>query len=180
MRKFVFKEEMNLSQISRRSGVPYTTVREYLSAKKDIGKCSAGTLRAIASALGMTMDCLYEMLTPEKEEKKEQKYQGIRIPNSFKDAFWDRDFEHLDLDQETDFIIARLITHDGLIGLKYVEDTFSKEDILHAVKTRRDLNPIVANFLQNRYGLQRCDMNYYIAVNDVGQDWRKNALGNIG
>lgn len=180
MSKYILNTGLTLSELSRKSGVPYSTVQEYLSAKKDLGKCSVGTLHSMASALGVTMDYLYTALTKEKSTAKEKKYAGIRLPSEFKGAFWDRDFENLDLDEEKDFIIIRLFMHEGFRGMKYAEDTFSREEILHAIKTRRDLNPVVANFLQKRYNLKRCDMNYYTAVQDAGQDWRpKNALGNI-
>lgn len=171
MSKYVLETKMTLSELSKKSGVPYSTIQEYFSEGKDINKCAVGTMRKIASALGMTMDFLYSELTrSEKEENR--KYSGVKLPKRFAGSFWDRNIDSLDLDKEKDFVIARLFTHAGFKGISYVEKTFSKEDIIHAIRTRRDLNPIVANFVKNRYGVKECDMNYYTLVHNDGHDWR--------
>lgn len=171
MSKYVLGTNMTLSELAKTAGVPYSTVQEYFSAKKDISKCSLGTFLKIATALNISMDALYSALSG-KEKKKVQKYQGIKIPEEFRGSFWDRNFEELDLDKETDFIIARLFTHAGFYGAEFVETTFEREDIIHAIKTRRDFNKIVANYLQKRYKLDRSEMAYYTLVHDIGNDWR--------
>lgn len=172
MSKYVLTSNMTLSELSKKSGVPYSTIQEYFSSKKDISKCSMGTFRKIANTLGMTMDSLYFALLERAGNKSDDKYAKVKIPEKFRGSFWDRDFDNLDVDYEKDFIIARLFVHAGFSGAKYVEDTFDKEDIVHAIKTRRDLNPVVANFLQKTYSLKKEDMAYYTVVHDTGNDWR--------
>ncbi len=49
----------------------------------------------------------------------------------------------------------------GWADIMYVNASFSDEQIIHAAIHRRDLNAIVANYLQKKYNLNREDMGYY-------------------
>ncbi|MBQ6508001.1 MAG: hypothetical protein IJI07_00875 [Flexilinea sp.] len=53
----------------------------------------------------------------------------------------------------------------------WVEHHFSENDIIEAAKKRRDLDPIVANHLKNKFGLDKSEMKYYT----MSFDWRTNA-----
>lgn len=84
-----------------------------------------------------------------------------QLPEEFRSCFWDTDFEKLDIRKNRLFIISRLYTKGGFPGIFWVHDTYSDQDVIDAAKTRRDLNPIVANYLCEKYGLKREEMKYY-------------------
>lgn len=83
------------------------------------------------------------------------------VPEEFRPYFWDTDFESLDLKKNGPFIISRLYNKGGARGINYVHHTYTDDDIIHAVKTRRDFHPIVANYLRQKYHLTKSDMAYY-------------------
>ncbi len=91
------------------------------------------------------------------------------IPESLRFCFWDTDIEKLDMEKNSDYIISRLYTRGGIRGIVFVHETYTDDEIIHAAKTRRDLNPIVANYLSERYGIPREDMAYYRMVEMGGR-----------
>ncbi len=91
-----------------------------------------------------------------------------KIPEKFKQIFWDTSFENLDTENNKLFIISRMYCYGGLEGMYWVEHFYPEEDIIEAAKKRRDLNPIVANHLRNKFGLTKEDMKYYNAAGN----WR--------
>ncbi len=93
-----------------------------------------------------------------------------QIPAKFSTCFWDAKFDELDIRNNSDFIIIRLYTKGGFPGIFWVEKTYSSDDIIHAAKNRRDLDPIVANYLKEKYAIRKEDMNYYRLNN--GMTWR--------
>ena len=76
-------------------------------------------------------------------------------------AFWDTDYERLNAERDSDYIISRLYCKGGIAGIRAVHRHYTMEQITHAARTRRDLNPIVANYLQSICGLNRDAMAYY-------------------
>lgn len=84
-----------------------------------------------------------------------------QLPERFRPCFWDTDFDGLDVRENRAFIIARLYTKGGFEGMLAVAELYSDEDVICAARTRRDLDPIVANYLRKRYGIKKEDMNYY-------------------
>lgn len=84
-----------------------------------------------------------------------------QLPEEFRSCFWDTDFEKLDIQKNKLFIISRLYTKGGFPGIFWVHDTYPDQDVIDAAKIRRDLNPIVANYLRKKYGLRKEDMMYY-------------------
>ena len=51
-------------QLSKRSGVPKTTVLDICSGKSEIGSCNARTVQRLSQALGCTMEELMQMTPP--------------------------------------------------------------------------------------------------------------------
>ena len=94
------------------------------------------------------------------------------LPIRFKPIFWDSNFEELDTEKNKLFIISRMYCRGGLEGIYWVEHHYPEKDILEAAKKRRDLNPIVANHLRNKFGLEKSDMKYYT----MSFDWRTHAF----
>lgn len=93
-----------------------------------------------------------------------------KIPEKFRPCFWDADFDKLDLKKNKDFIITRLYVKGGLSGIDWVHDQYSDEEIQDAAKRRRALNPIVANYLRNKYHLKKQDMAYYRMAQSGGRE----------
>lgn len=56
----------------------------------------------------------------------------------------------MDKEENKLFIIARLYTKGTLVGLKWVDENYSDEDVIEAAQQRRDLTPIVANYLRKK------------------------------
>lgn len=84
-----------------------------------------------------------------------------KIPEEFRGCFWDVEFNDLDIEEDKYFIISRLYVKGDLCALKWVHETYSDDDIKETAKNRRALDPIVANYLRKKYGLQKEEMAYY-------------------
>lgn len=84
-----------------------------------------------------------------------------QLPEKLRPYFWDTEFEKLDKEENKLFIIARLYTKGTLVGLKWVDENYSDKDVIEAAQQRRDLTPIVANYLRKKYGLTKEEMAYY-------------------
>jgi len=52
------QKQMSKYQLSKLSGVPYSTVSDLCSGKVSLAKCSAGTVYKLAKKLGVSMDSL--------------------------------------------------------------------------------------------------------------------------
>lgn len=84
-----------------------------------------------------------------------------QLPEIFRACFWDTDFDRLDINNNSDFIISRLYMKGGFPGMFWVETTYSDSSIIHSAKIRRDLDPIVANYLKTKYDIPENEMSYY-------------------
>ena len=83
------------------------------------------------------------------------------LPEKFRPVFWDTDFDNLDAEKNSAYIISRLYNKGGFPGIFWVHEHYSDQEILQAIKTRRDFDPIVANYLRKKYSLEKDEMNYY-------------------
>lgn len=90
-----------------------------------------------------------------------------------KKYFWDTDFEKLDIQKNKEYIISRLYCYGDLKAIKWVKDTYSKEDIKETAKHRRDLKPIVANYLRQQFNLKKEEMAYYRVVDSMNYEYWK-------
>lgn len=84
-----------------------------------------------------------------------------KLPEKFKPFFWDTVFEKLDMKENSAYIISRLYNKGGFPGIFWVDNNFTDDEIINAIKTRRDFDPIVANYLRYKYGIEKNEMNYY-------------------
>lgn len=83
------------------------------------------------------------------------------MPEEFKKYFWDTQFEQLDIIQNKRYIISRLYCYGDLKALKWVNNTYTSEDIKDVAKNSRNLKPLVANYLRQQYNLEKHEMAYY-------------------
>lgn len=94
-----------------------------------------------------------------------------QLPEKLRPYFWDTDFDSLDKEINKGYIISRLYTKGRVEGMLWVNRNYTEKDIIYAAKKRRDLTPIVANYLQKKYGLKREEMAYYRLAQN-GNHWR--------
>jgi len=87
MLKEILKEKgISMYQVSKGSGVPYTTLNELANGKKKLGDCNIKTIAAIASYLNMSIDQLYLDLLAEKkpvvvsQSWQEKRYKSYTFP----------------------------------------------------------------------------------------------------
>lgn len=97
------------------------------------------------------------------------------MPTELKKYFWDTDFEKLDLQKNKGYIISRLYCYGDLKAIRWVNNTYSKEDIKNVAIKRRDLRPIVANYLRQQFDLEKEEMAYYRTVSAINYEyWKVN------
>lgn len=95
------------------------------------------------------------------------------IPKEYKKYFWDTDFDNLDLMKNKNYIIARLYCYGDILEIKWIHNTYSQEEIKEVAKKSRNLNPIVANYLKNKYHLKKEEMAYYKNVANFNYEFRR-------
>jgi DNA-binding Xre family transcriptional regulator len=64
LQKMLNEQGMTMYQLSKRSGVPKTTVMDICSGRSEIGACNARTVQRLSRALGCTMEELLQMTPP--------------------------------------------------------------------------------------------------------------------
>lgn len=86
-------------------------------------------------------------------------YTGAERERAFRDAlsqlgaiFWDTQPDLLDIDRNRRYIIARMLHMGGMRGILWVEALYSDEDIIDAVRSRRDVLPAMRLFMERRHG----------------------------
>ena len=95
------------------------------------------------------------------------------MPEELKKYFWDTQFEKLDIIKNKKYIISRLYCYGDLKEIKWINDTYSKEEIKEVAKKSRDLNPLVANYLRQQFNLKKEEMAYYRTVEGTNYEfWR--------
>jgi len=97
-------------------------------------------------------------------EQSEVIRNDIVIPDSLRTLFWDSNVDELDLEKNSDYIIARLYNFGGVAGRMWAEIYYTPAQIKKAACSRRDFDPIVANYLKNVFKLDSNDMEYYKEV----------------
>ena len=97
------------------------------------------------------------------------------MPIDLKKYFWDTQFEKLDLRRNKRYIISRLYCYGDLKAIKWIKETYSKEDIEEVAMKSRDLKPLVANYLRQQFNLKKEEMAYYRAIQGMSYEyWRVN------
>ena len=69
--------------------------------------------------------------------------------------FWDTQAAELNVDEHSDYIISRLLNMGGMRGYLWVQKLYTEDDIRGAVIRRRDMRPVVRNFMAARYGIPK-------------------------
>ena len=78
-----------------------------------------------------------------------------KMLSQFKSLFWDTDIEALDMTDNRQYIISRLLSMGGMPGYLWVTRYYSEEDIVEAIIHRRDMHPIMRNFMAEKYRIPK-------------------------
>jgi hypothetical protein len=153
----ILKEKgMSLYRLGQLTSIPYSSLYAFYSSQDKLEASSSLTLYTMAKTLGVSMERFFD-------DGK------LHLPKRFFFCFWDVDFQSLSK-ENIPFVIARLYERGGIDGIRYVEENFSREDIVKTAMIRRDFSPVTANFLSQRYGLKKETMAYYRFGG--GRDWK--------
>jgi len=144
------KTNLSQSKFAERFGIPVRTIQKW-----EIGQ---------ASPPHYLVQMVKKLILFEQAEVIRQ---ATTIPDSLKGLFWDCKVDELNLEKNCEYIIARLYNFGGVSGRMWAEMYYSPEQIKKAACSRRDLDPIVANYLKNVFKLNPNDMAYY---NDAVQN----------
>lgn len=71
LKEYIQDNNLNISRLSKESGIPYSTVSELVNNKKSIGKCTAETVYGLAKYLGTTVE---DLLVCENETSFSNKF----------------------------------------------------------------------------------------------------------
>lgn len=69
-----------------------------------------------------------------------------KLPKSFKQYFWDVDFNKLDPTKHARYILVRLLEHGDTKAIRWLLKAYSKDSIKEVVIEYRGLIPKTANF----------------------------------
>ena len=95
------------------------------------------------------------------------------MPEELKEYFWDTEFEKLDINKNKRYIISRLYCYGDLKAIKWINENYTRDDIEDAVRNSRNLKPLVANYLRQKFNLKKEDMAYYRWTSSMNYEyWR--------
>lgn len=71
--------------------------------------------------------------------------------DTHRELFWDADIDALNMVDHRLYIISRLLSKGGMPGYLWVKAHYSEETIVDAIIRRRDMDPIMRNFMAEMY-----------------------------
>lgn len=77
------------------------------------------------------------------------------LPEAFNKYFWDTKIENLSKDKNATYIIERLLELGNVNELKWINENYSKEQILKTVQNSRRISPKTGNFFSLYYGIPK-------------------------
>ncbi|MCQ2802563.1 MAG: helix-turn-helix transcriptional regulator [Bacilli bacterium] len=146
----LINKNMTCYCLSKKSKISYTAINELYRGERSINACTVDVLLKLSAALDMNMD-----------EIIKQCNKRNTLPETLKQYFWDVEFDKLDLINDQDYIISRLLTMGGIDGTKFIFQNYSYEEIKNVITISRKLDKKVASFFANYFKLNRNDMRYY-------------------
>lgn len=85
-----------------------------------------------------------------------------KMLHDMKPLFWDTDISRLDMDENHRYIIARLLNMGGMRGYFWIRDHYSAPAVVDTLAHRRDINPIVQNFVASQYDIPKEAIAKYV------------------
>lgn len=92
------------------------------------------------------------------EVSREQEAGFAQMLNEYRSLFWDTDIDALDMKGNRLYIISRLLSKGGMPGYLWVTKHYSEADIIDAIIRRRDMDPIMRNFMAEKYHVPKDQM----------------------
>lgn len=83
------------------------------------------------------------------------KHKKSNLPESFRQYFWDVDFEDVDKNKSKIMVIKRVLDRGTTKDVKYLFDTYNKKEIEEVVLSTRDLARPTGNFWADILGLDK-------------------------
>ena len=65
MKEYLRKRQRSVYSISKKCGIPYSTLNDLVNGKVRIDQCRVGMVKKLADELGLSMDRVYEICTDE-------------------------------------------------------------------------------------------------------------------
>ncbi len=76
----------------------------------------------------------------------------IKLDVKLKKYFWDVDFDALDVEKNTKYILERILDLGDEKAVRWMQKTFSKKDIQNAFKNNRKISKKSLNFWNLVFG----------------------------
>ena len=84
----------------------------------------------------------------------------MKVAEAFnKNLFWDVNPENLEWDKNSRFIIERILVRGGMNDVKIIMKTYTRNQIIDAVKKCRDLDAVTHNFCSNYFNIPKAEMH---------------------
>ena len=68
--------------------------------------------------------------------------------------FWDIDLQSIDLSKHKNFVISRIIENGNMKDIYWMKESFSKEEIIEAVKNSKTISTKTATFWKNIFDIK--------------------------
>ena len=78
-----------------------------------------------------------------------------KLPEYFREYFWDVEFENIDIEKSRFFIVKRVLDRGDTSSLRFVIDTYGLDAIKEVVLTTRDLSRPTGNFWADMFNLDK-------------------------
>lgn len=90
------------------------------------------------------------------------------LPDSFKNYFWDVNFNSLSLKEDKTFILKRLLDRGNTEAINWMKKNYSDREIKDLLQTNRDISQKTANFWADFLKLDRskvlCLQKHYTRI----------------
>lgn len=83
-----------------------------------------------------------------------QKESSALLPDSLRPFFWDVDFDRLTVEENSFFIISRLLEHGDEPSASFLLNTYDEDKITHVVRTSRVLSRRSRGFWMIYFGIE--------------------------
>ena len=78
-----------------------------------------------------------------------------RLPRRLDKFFWDAQPHRIDLNQHSEYVIARLLEHGDMGAVQWIIKAYRKAEIIKVVKHSRQLSRRTANFWRLRLAISK-------------------------
>jgi plasmid stability protein len=138
-------------------------------------------LQAIAARQNQSMNAvittaLTDMINREQQKRMRRLLhykENLKIPQEFKILFWDTSFDKLDVHKNARYIIPRLYMLGDAKEMYWLHKTYSDKEIMDVARKSRGFDDVSANYLSQKYSIDRKDMAYYVNKEKTGSSFRR-------